>query len=531
MKKTALIILAVLAAGTLPIAAQTNTNAASSNASGASLPTTTVVVSATPVVSTNVVTASNTPAAAATNVTAAVVTNDAPEITPTNQVRMNFKDVPLSTVLNYLSARMGFVVNADVDLRGNATIVSEQPIGTNEVLKLLSAALAKNSYSVAVDGRILNITSQDTAKNAAATPVIEAAKPSDIPVTDEMATYVLPVHTLNPTQLIKDLEQLVPTGATVAANEAGNAIIMTARKKDIHRFAEIIAALDGSSVSEVEVFILKYADAKSVADELKEVFQSPDSTVARSDARTRFRGGGFGGFPFGGGGGGGGDNNNSDSKNASNKAVFTSDDQMNAVIASAPPDYFAGISNVIDQLDQPSQEVTMMKVVHLKYVDPQEMADELGNLFPDESTVQNNQNSRSMGFRFMPPWMQPQSTGSAKSQRMTRQTTVRAVPDPRTASIIITASKDMIDQITNVIAELDNDPRGTQREISLDIDHADPATVQAALAALFGPNKGTQPTTGNNNDILTSRTQAAAQSQAQTTTSSSTGLGGTAGVR
>ena len=118
-----------------------------------------------------------------------------------------------------------------------------------------------------------------------------------------MATFILPVHTLNPTQLIKDLDQLIPTGATVAANEAGNAIIMTARQKDIHRFSEIINALDGSSVADVGVFILKYADAKSVADELKEVFQSPDSTVARSDARTRFRGFGSGGFPgFGGGG-------------------------------------------------------------------------------------------------------------------------------------------------------------------------------------------------------------------------------------
>ena len=36
--------------------------------------------------------------------------------------------------------------------------------------------------------------------------------------------------------------------ATVVANEAGNAVVMTARQRDIHRFAEIIAALDESKI-------------------------------------------------------------------------------------------------------------------------------------------------------------------------------------------------------------------------------------------------------------------------------------------
>src|SRR6202034_782345 len=97
-------------------------------------------------------------------------------------------------------------------------------------------------------------------------------------------------------------------GATVTANEAGSAIIMTASRRDVHRIAEIIGDLDSSSVSDVSVFILKYADAKSVAAELKEVFQSADSDVTRAATRNSFvggrggRGGGGGFNPFGGGG-------------------------------------------------------------------------------------------------------------------------------------------------------------------------------------------------------------------------------------
>jgi type II secretory pathway component GspD/PulD (secretin) len=502
IKNLTLIVLATLMAGELAAMAQTNTPAPAAS--------TNTAVSAAP--STN------------------AVNSDAADMTVTNAVRMNFHDVPLNTVLNYLSKRMGFAISSDTEVHGTATIVSEQPIGTNDVFQLLTDALAKNNYAATLNGRVLTITTVDNAKTGPLTPVNHPLSPSEIPINDEMATDVLPVHTLNPTQLIKDLSELVPPGATLTANEAGNAVIMTARQKDIHRFAEIIAALDSTSVSEVEVFILKFADAKAVSDELKEVFQSADSTVARADARTRFQGGGFrggGGFPFG-GGGGGGDNNNAESKNASDKAVFTSDDQMNAVIASAPPDYFTEISNVVERLDQPTSDITMMRVFHLNYCDPTEMANELSSLFPDPDSSAN-QNTRTMGMRFLPPWMQQQGPANTKSERMQQQALVRVVPDPRTASIIVTTSRDQMEQIAGVIEALDKSDAQTQHLFSIDLNTADPVTVQAALTALFsGPNK--TPTTTQNSSALAQRQQNAAQQQTtQTTGFGSMGSGGGGG--
>jgi len=508
IKNLALIALAVLAANGLATAAEPDTNAPATNA----------------LVATNV-------APAPAFVTLGQPATNAPDIDTvqqtTNAVRMNFHDVPLSTVLNYLSKRMGFIVASEADVRGNVTIVSEQPVDTNEVIGLLSTALAKNNYSVTRNGRVLTITTASDAKTDS--PVHQATSPSQIPVDDQIATYILPVHTLNPTQLIKDLDLLIPPGATVAANEAGNAVVMTARQRDIHRFSEIINALDSSSVSAVEVFVLHYADSKSVADELKEVFQSPDSTVARSDTRQRFRGFG-GGFPGFGSPGGESSSSSSETKNAANKAVFTSDDQMNAVIASAPPDYFPMITNVIEQLDQPSQDITVVKTFHLKYADPQETADELGNLFPDD-TKTSDQSTRSFGFRYNPFFQPPQSSSAGKSERMTRQTLVRAVPDPRTASLLVTASRDQMDQITQMIADLDSSPAGVQHVYAYELKNADPAAATATLTALFsGPNTKTSTTTQNTSALQQRQTTAAQQQN----TSSQSGFGtsgtGTTGV-
>ena len=507
-----LIVLAALAVEGLAIAAGAETNSPSTNA-----PATNIVISNAP--ATNLATSNAPPTALpATNAPVVVVPNDAAEITPTNAVRMNFHDAPLGAVVNYLSAKLGLSVVTDGELHGTATIVSEQPVGTNEVINLLSSALAKNNYAVSRTGSILTIMSVDNATTGSATPVNHPDSPKDIPINDEVATDVLAVHTLNPTQLTKDLAELVPSGAKLSANESGNALIMTARQKDIHRFAEIIAALDSSSVAQVEVFVLKFADAKAVASELKEVFQSPDSTVARSDARMRFRGGGDSSSP-------------ADSKNAANKAVFVSDDQMNAVVASAPPDYFMMISNVIDTLDQPSSDITEMRVFPLKHADAQETADLISNLFPDD-TKTSDQNNRSMGFRFTPPWMQQaQTPGNGKSERMTRQATVRAVPDLRTASVVVTTSSNLMVQIAGVISNLDNNPAMAKHVYSYDIDNADPNTVQATMTALFaGPNS--RAAQNSSTSALEQRQQNNAQTQTQSTTGFGTSTGGgTSGLR
>jgi type II secretory pathway component GspD/PulD (secretin) len=403
--------------------------------------------------------ATNAPAASV-----AVATNtptEPAEPIPTTGIVLNFHSVPLGTVLNYLSAKAGLVIVSDANLQGTVTVVARNPITTNEVVDLLNNQLSKNNLTAIFEGRTLNIMDSERAKTRSGTPVIlNNLGPTNVPINDEIVTEILPVQTLSPEQLIKDLEPLIPKNATVSANEAGSAIIMTAPQRDIHRISQIISDLDSSSISEVEVFALKFADAKSVASELKEVFASADSDVA-SASRRNSRGGGFGG-PFGGGGfpgfGGGGGDNSSTSKNAQTHAIFSSDDQLNAVIASAPPGYMPYITNVIAHIDQASADITVIKVFKLKHADPQEIADELGSLFP--STTSTDQNNRSMGFRFMPPWMQQPSSGSGKSERMKAQSTVIAVADRRIQAVTVTASKDLMDEIKGMITALDEGDSG-----------------------------------------------------------------------
>ncbi len=413
-------------------------------------------------------------------------TNMAAGAFPTDGIVLNFQGVPLNTVLNYLSAKAGLIIVSDANLQGTVSVVAKQPIGTNDIVDLLNEQLSKNNLTAVLQGRTLQVMDSERAKSLASTPVRVASMPrSQVTNTDEVVTEILPVHTLNPVQLVKDLDTLIPRTATVSANEAGSAIIMTAPGRDIHRISEIIAALDSSAVSEVAVFVLKYGDAKSVAAELKEIFQSADSDVTRANTRNNFAGrggrGGGGGFnPFGGfgggPGGGGGGGSSDESKNSQTHAVFVSDDQMNAVIASAPPDYMPSITNVIEQLDQQSQEVTEIKVFKLKHADPVEIASELGDLFPS-STTSSDQNNRNMGFRFTPPWMQGGgNSANNKSERAKQQSSVVAVADRRTESVVVTASRELMVEIKGMIAQLDEGNEGITHVTAISLESADPAS-------------------------------------------------------
>jgi type II secretory pathway component GspD/PulD (secretin) len=454
------------------------------------------------------------------------------EPVPTNGLVLNFHDVPLNAVLTYLSAKAGLIIVSDVSLQGRVSVVAAQPITTNDIVDLLNDQLGKNNYSAILQGRTLTIMDQERAKTYALTPVKVANEGyTNIPINDEIVTEILPLHTLQAAQLVKDLADLVPRSAIVTANEAGNSIIMTGQQKDVRRIDEIINSLDGSALSEVEVFPLQYADSKAVADELKEVFQSEDSDITRASTRNNFRtrgGGGFGG-PMGAmfGGGGGGGASSDASKNVSTHAVFVADDQMNAVIASAPPDYMRMITNVIAMLDKPSQEITMMRVFHLNHADPGEISDELATMFPSGNTS-TDQNSRTMGMRFLPPWMQQQpSANNSQSQRMKRELTVTVVPDRRTQSVIVTASKDMMEQIDGVIKDLDQGTQGVQHVTALDFGGADPATVEQTMAGLFmSANSRNQQSSSQTQTPLANRYTGNANQQtttAQTTTT--TGMG------
>ena len=163
------------------------------------------------------------------------------------QLMLNFQNVPLQSVLEYMSEAAGFIILGDTEVRGDVTILSKQPLNREEAVDLLDTILNEKGYTAIRRGRILKIVEKDKAL-IEDIPVKSGADPADIPKKDVMVTQIIPIRFGNAGQLIENISELLPEYATISANDGSNAIILTDTQTNIHRIAEIVSALDLSLI-------------------------------------------------------------------------------------------------------------------------------------------------------------------------------------------------------------------------------------------------------------------------------------------
>ena len=234
---------------------------------------------------------------------AAVAEDTAPETDSATgeQLRLNFRGAPLDAVLDYLSKEAGFVIIRDTEITGRVDVWSYQPLNKDEAIDLLDTILNTKGYAAIRNGRMLTIVSQDEAKTRDI-PVRKGSDPAEIRKTDEMVIQIIPVRYADAVQLVENIRPLLPSYATVTANQSGNAIILTDTQTNIRRMAEIVQALDTSisEVSTVKVFTLEKADSTEIATMINNLFQTQNTGGSRTSARqqrmqefmSRMRGGG-----------------------------------------------------------------------------------------------------------------------------------------------------------------------------------------------------------------------------------------------
>src|SRR5207237_6312412 len=111
-----------------------------------------------------------------------------------------------------------------------------------------------------------------------------------------------------------------------------------------------------------------------------------------------------------------------------------------------------------------------------------------------------------------------------------RKGRVISVPDRRTASVVVSASKDLMVQIAEMVKNLDSDPARKQRVFVYTLENADVQEVEPILQSLFQSQNSRNTANQNNNNALMQRQNTSAQSQ-QTAPSTSFGTSGGSGGR
>jgi type II secretory pathway component GspD/PulD (secretin) len=259
---------------------------------------------------------------------------------------------------------------------------------------------------------------------------------------------------------------------------------------------------------------LKYEDAKTMAGVIKDLFPDPNTRQGGGGGGgggfNGFRGrGGGGGNPFanafGGGGGGAGGGGESNAQARQPRVQATSDDYSNSLIVSAPKDLMDIVEEVIKDVDQQVADVTQIRLFPLKNADPLEVVDLLSNMFPDDTSNNTTANRAGPGFQFFNPFGGGGGGGrrggggaTPSSARMQKMSRVMAVADRRTASVIVSTSQTLMDQIGPMIEKLDANPAHKVRAFVIPLKNAAPEDVIQVMGDLFPASaKSARNGTGN----------------------------------
>ena len=280
----------------------------------------------------------------------ALAADDAP-VPTAKSIVMNFKDTPLETVLEQLSEMSGLVILKDVTVEGRITVISKQAMDVDAAVSLLNSVLKEKGYMGIRTGRVLKLIKLEDAKKRNI-PVRTGNDPKLIEPSDEVVTQVIPIRYIDAIQLKKDFAPMIPSYADLSANAGSNTLILTDTSANIRRIVEIIAALDTQSttLAEVKVFQLKYANATSAARLITETFKEDEQKqqpnlppwqrgqaafMAQQQA---------------------GDQKDLQGQRV-RKVTASADDRTNCVVVSGSPETMKSVSQVIKELDSnPAEE-------------------------------------------------------------------------------------------------------------------------------------------------------------------------------
>lgn len=350
---------------------------------------------------------------------------------PENADRLEFKfrGAEIEFVLEYISKRTGLVFSNEAGYKGRVNAVSSTALPKSRVIDFLNTVLRpKKLAAVRVNERIVRIVTLDQAKKER-TEIHVGSDPERVERTDRVFTQIVPLKNLDVSSFDRDLRSLVPRTATLAKDPSNNALILTDSGNNIRRFLTLLAALDGAEFQalQMRVIPLRYADAAYVQSVITDFIQGRGRAPSESWSRMwkARREGEY--EPAG----------------ASSEIVkILPDKRTNSIVLAATPKNLDLLERFVEELDAEPAEPLRVKIYALKGVKATELA----------ATIQKLLTGSPEGARTIEWWDRSAraAMGAAKP--------VKLVPDPLKNTLMVTGAAAQIELVDRVVKTLDFDP-------------------------------------------------------------------------
>jgi general secretion pathway protein D len=380
---------------------------------------------------------------------------------PPGQVKLNIPDQELNVVIDAMSGYTGRNFIYDDRVRGRVTIVSPACVTLDEAYAVFESVLqVKGFTTVAAPGGSIKIIPLREAKETNVETV--RGKP---PGSDRFITRLIPLKYIDAEAIANTLKPLVSKDASMVAYPPTNTIILTDSGTNIARILDILRDIDVDAYKEeLSVVHLRHADVQTLASQLSEIFGAEvagvggAATGVSAVARQRRALQPAAAVPAAGGG---------DATPAA-RARIIPDVRTNSLLILSSRQRTAEIREAIARLDVKAEGGGRIHVYRLKHADAEELATTLSQLLGGQSGAPAQPGSVSI-------------TGGAPVAANLRAAVtelseggVVVTPDAPTNSLVIQASVEGFNALSEVIAKLDTPrPQVLVEALILEVDVSD----------------------------------------------------------
>ena len=347
-------------------------------------------------------------------------------------VTLNFVNADIEAVARTMAAITGRNIVVDPRVKGTINLSTERPVSPTVAYNQFLSAIRLSGFTVVESGGLLKLVPEADAKLQGG--AVSAGPPV---AGNQIVTQIFRLNYEPAGNLVPILRPLISPNNTINVNPGNNSLVITDYADNLQRIARIIAALDVSNATDVEVIPLRNALASDLAPVVQRLIDSSGP------------GAGVPGAPAG-------------QADTSFRTTVIPEVRSNTLLVrAANPARLNLVRSLVEKLDQPgSQSPTgNIYVVYLKNAEAAKLAITLRAAMA-ATTGTAGGGAAASSAPAPAPTAQPTAAGASPATAPTQpsaqpSTGGQIQADPATNSLIITAAEPQYRQIRAVIDRLD----------------------------------------------------------------------------
>ncbi len=180
-------------------------------------------------------------------------------------VTLNFANAEIEAVARTMATITGRNVVVDPRVKGQLNLVTERAVTPAAAFQQFLAALRLQGFTVVESAGLYKVVPEADAKLQGGSVTVVQGSAGSAPAGGQIVTQIFKLNFESAANLVPVLRPLISPNNTINVNPGNNSLVITDYADNLQRLARIVAAMDVSNASDVEVIPLRNALAADLA--------------------------------------------------------------------------------------------------------------------------------------------------------------------------------------------------------------------------------------------------------------------------